>query len=127
MKILFRLLLIAILIWLFAAIPARALDPGKSFHHYVRNTWSLQQGLPSTSFVRGFAEQGGLLAYANDLAEIARLITDMADRILRGASPAQLPVQQNTRFDLLINLRTAEALGIKVPDLVRARATELIE
>ncbi|MEO7852680.1 MAG: ABC transporter substrate-binding protein [Rubrivivax sp.] len=88
---------------------------------------ALQHGLPSCSFVRSFVEQGGLLAYANDLAEIARLVTDMADRILRGASPAQLPVQQNTRFDLLINLRTAAALGIKVPDSVRSRATELIE
>ncbi len=88
---------------------------------------ALQHGWPSASFVRSFVEQGGLLSYANDLTEIARLVTDMADRVLRGASPATLPVQQNTRFDLLINLRTAAALGIKVSDSVRTRTTEFIE
>ncbi len=88
---------------------------------------ALQHGLPSCSFVPGFVEQGGLLAYANDLAEIARLVVDTVDRILRGASPAQLPVQQNTRFDLLINLRTARALGITVPAPVLQRVTEFIE
>jgi len=54
---------------------------------------ALQHGLPSCSFVPGFVQQGGLLAYANDLAEIARLVVDTVDRILRGASPALLPVQ----------------------------------
>ncbi len=88
---------------------------------------ALQHGWPSGSFVRGFVERGGLLAYANDLSEIARLVVDMADRVLRGASPASMPVQQNTRFDLLINLRTAAALGLEVPPSVRLRATELIE
>lgn len=88
---------------------------------------ALQHGLPSCSFVPGFVEQGGLLAYANDLAEIARLVVDTVDRILRGASPAQLPVQQNTRFDLLVNLRTARALGIAVPAPLLLRATVVIE
>ena len=88
---------------------------------------ALQQRLPSCSFVPGFVEQGGLLAYANDLAEIARLVVDTVDRILRGASPAQLPVQQNTRFALLINLRTARALGVTVPPALLARATEVLE
>ena len=88
---------------------------------------ALRQGLPSCSFVRGFVEQGGLLAYANDLVEIARLVVDAVDRILRGASPAQLPVQQNTRFVLLLNLRTARALGVTVPPTLLQRATELIE
>ena len=88
---------------------------------------ALQHGLPSCSFVRSFVEQGGLLGYANDVAEIARLVTDTVDRILRGASPAQMPVQQNTRFELLINLRTARALGIAVPSQLLQRATEVIE
>ena len=86
-----------------------------------------QQRLPSASFVRSFVEQGGLLGYANDLAEIARLVVDAVDRILRGASPATLPVQQNTRFDLLLNLRTARAIGIAVPATLLQRATEVIE
>lgn len=88
---------------------------------------ALQHGLPSCSFVRTFVEQGGLLGYANDTAEIARLVAETIDRILRGASPAELPVQQNTRFDLLLNLRTARALGITVPGTLLQRATEVIE
>jgi putative ABC transport system substrate-binding protein len=88
---------------------------------------ALQHGLPSCSFVRAFVEQGGLLCYANDVAEIARLVADTVDRILRGASPALLPVQQNTRFDLLVNLRTARELGIVVPPQLLQRATEVIE
>ena len=88
---------------------------------------ALQHRLPSGSFVRSFVEQGGLLGYANDVAEIARLVVDMVDRILRGASPATLPVQQNTRFDLLLNLRTARAIGITVPDSLLQRATEVLE
>lgn len=88
---------------------------------------ALQQRLPSCSFVRGFVEQGGLLGYANDLAEIARLVIDIADRILRGAAPAHLPVQQNTRFQLLINLRTARVLGMTIPQALLLRADEVIE
>ncbi len=88
---------------------------------------ALQHALPSASFVPSFVEQGGLLAYANDLAEIARLVVDTVDRILRGASPATLPVQQNTRFDLLLNRRTARALGITLPATLLQRATEVIE
>ena len=59
---------------------------------------ALQHGWPSFSFARSFVEQGGLLCYANDAVETARLVADTTDRILRGASPAELPVQQNTRF-----------------------------
>jgi putative tryptophan/tyrosine transport system substrate-binding protein len=88
---------------------------------------ALQRGLPSASFVRSFVEQGGLLGYANDLAEVARLVVDTADRILRGAAPAQLPVQQNTRFELLLNLRTARAIGITLPSTLLQRAAEVIE
>jgi len=88
---------------------------------------ALQHNLPSASFVRGFVEQGGLLAYSNDLVEVARLVVDTVDRILRGASPATLPVQQNTRFELLLNQRTARALGITLPATLLQRATEVIE
>jgi len=88
---------------------------------------ALQDRLPSGSFVRNFVEQGGMVAYANDVAEIARLAVDSIDRLLRGASPATLPVQQNTRFDLLINLRTARAIGLPVPNGLLQRAAEVIE
>lgn len=88
---------------------------------------ALRLRLPSCSFTRGFVEAGGLVAYAPDLRETAMLAATMADRILRGAAPAQLPVQQNTRFDLLVNRRTAQAIGITVPQGVLLRATEVIE
>ncbi|MEO6626207.1 MAG: ABC transporter substrate-binding protein [Burkholderiaceae bacterium] len=88
---------------------------------------ALQHRLPSGSFVRSFVEQGGLLGYANDLAEVARLVVETVDRILRGAAPATMPVQQSTRFDLLLNLRTARAIGITVPSTLLQRATEVIE
>lgn len=88
---------------------------------------ALRHGLPSVSFTRNFAESGGLLAYAADLQETARLATDQVDRILRGAVPAQMPVQQTSRFDLIINLRTAQALRLKVPPTLLARATEVLE
>lgn len=67
--------------------------------------------LPSVSFTPGFAEFGGLMACAADLREVARQARDPADRILRGTPPAQLPVQQAARFDLLLNLRTRWPCG----------------
>jgi len=88
---------------------------------------ALRSGLPSCSFTRGFFESGGLVAYAPDLRETARLAADQAERILRGAPPAQLPVQQNARFELRVNVRTAAALRLALPPAVLARATEVIE
>jgi len=88
---------------------------------------ALRFGLSSVSFTRNFAEAGGLLAYAPDLRETARLVADQADWILRGTPPAQLPVQQNARFELLINRRTAAVLRLAVPPGVLARATEVLE
>lgn len=73
---------------------------------------ALRHGLPSVAFIRYFATLGDLLAYAADMQETACLSTGQADRILRGTPPAQLPVQQNARFELLINRRTAAALPI---------------
>lgn len=88
---------------------------------------ALRHALPSVSFTRNFAESGGLLTYAPDLRETTRLTIDQVDRILRGTPPAQIPVQQNARFDLVLNLRTAQALRLKVPPALLARATEVLE
>ena len=88
---------------------------------------ALRHALPSALFVGRFAEQGGLLAYPNDLAEIARLVVDTVDRILCGASPAELPVQQNTCFDLLLNQGTLRATGITLPGTLLQRAAEVIK
>jgi ABC-type uncharacterized transport system substrate-binding protein len=71
--------------------------------------------------------RGGLLAYSTDYAELWRRGAIYIDRILRGASPANLPVQQPNKFDLSINLKTARAIGLVVPDSLLVRADEVIE
>lgn len=81
---------------------------------------------PSFSFARPFAVAGGLLAYSVDFREATQRTAAFVDRILKGADPAQLPVEQPTRFELLINLRTAKALGLSVPRALLLRATEVI-
>lgn len=88
---------------------------------------AMRHGLPSCSFVRAFVEQGGLLAYAPSLREIGRQTAGYVERILRGARPADLPVQQVAGFDLLINRRAARALGVTVPAPMLLRASEVIE
>jgi putative ABC transport system substrate-binding protein len=74
-----------------------------------------------------YARNGGLVAYAIDLEEQFRLAAAYVDRILRGAKPAELPVQQPTKYQLIINLRTARALELGVPAALLARADEIIE
>jgi len=75
----------------------------------------------------GYAEAGGLMAYVADFSEQARRTAVHVDKILRGAKPADLPVEQPTKFDLVINLKTAKALGLSVPRIMIARADEVIE
>jgi putative ABC transport system substrate-binding protein len=79
-------------------------------------------------YYRGeFAEVGGLISYANDFAEQFPQAAAYVDRILKGAKPADLPVQAPTKFDLIINLKTAKALGLTVPQSLLAGADEVIE
>jgi ABC-type uncharacterized transport system substrate-binding protein len=84
-------------------------------------------GLPSIHPFRAHAEAGGLIAYGIDAPELVRRAADYVDRILRGAKPAELPVQAADKFDLVINLRTAKSLGLTVPPSLLARADEVIE
>ena len=83
--------------------------------------------LPAVYFLRPFVTGGGLISYGADLVDHARRAAGYVDRILRGEKPADLPVQVPTRYELVLNLKTAKALGIDVPVTVLARADEVIE
>jgi putative ABC transport system substrate-binding protein len=83
--------------------------------------------LPAVYAFRFFAELGGLLSYGNDFLDNYRRAASYADRILRGAKPSELPVQAPVKFELVINLKTAKALGLDVPSLLQQRADEVIE
>jgi putative tryptophan/tyrosine transport system substrate-binding protein len=83
--------------------------------------------LPAMYQFRQFAAEGGLISYGPDTADIFRRAAAYVDRILRGANPADLPVQQPTKFQLVINLRTAKTLGLTAPPSLVARADEVIE
>jgi len=83
--------------------------------------------LPTMHGVREFVEAGGLMSYAANFPVLWRRAADFVDRILRGAKPADIPVEQPTKFDLVINLTTAKALGLDVPPMLLARADEVIE
>jgi putative ABC transport system substrate-binding protein len=83
--------------------------------------------LPVFSLFKDFAESGALVAYGPSTPAMYRRAAHYIDRILKGASPSDLPVEQPTKFDLFINLRTAKALGVTIPDSLLARADEVIE
>ena len=85
-----------------------------------------RQGLPSMHSFREPVDAGGLLSYGPSQAEMTAIATTFISKILKGAKPADLPVQQPTRFEVVINLRTAKALGLMVPPTLLARADEVI-
>jgi len=86
-----------------------------------------ERRLPAVYAHRGWAEAGGLLSYGSDLADLWRRSATYVDKILKGAKPDDLPVQQPTKFELVINLKTAKALGLTIPPSLLQRADQLIE
>jgi putative tryptophan/tyrosine transport system substrate-binding protein len=83
--------------------------------------------LPAVYPFRFFAEVGGLLSYGVDLVDNYRRVATYVDRMLKGEKPSELPVQAPVKFELVINLKTAKALGIEVPAMLLGRADEVIE
>ena len=91
------------------------------------NTLALNARLPTFSGIRDYVEAGGLMSYGPNFPDLFRRAAEFVDKILRGAKPADLPVEQPTRFDLVVNLKTAKALNLEVPPTLLARADEVIE
>ena len=89
--------------------------------------FALKSRLPSVYFRREFVDAGGLMSYGADLADSYRRVAYYVDRILKGAKPADLPVQFATKFELVINLKTARALGLDVSQQLQFLADEVIE
>jgi putative ABC transport system substrate-binding protein len=83
--------------------------------------------LPSMHGFREFAEAGGLMSYGPSVSEVFRRAATFVDKILRGASPADLPVEQPTRFELVVNLKTARALGLAIPPSLLLRADQVLD
>lgn len=88
---------------------------------------AVKHRLPSVSMFSYYADAGGMLAYAVSLESFVRNAARQADRILRGAKPADLPVEMADRYEFVINLRTAKQLGVRIPDSLRIQATRVIE
>ena len=114
-----------------ATDPAEALvildDPLMSVQRRGIVELAMLQRLPTVSTERSYAEAGALLSYGASFSDLFRRAATYVDKILKGAKPADLPVEQPTKFDLVINLKTAKALGLTIPPIVLARADEVIE
>jgi putative ABC transport system substrate-binding protein len=91
------------------------------------NSLALRAQLPTIYFDRLYVETGGLMSYGPNWPSRWRRAAELVDKILRGAKPADIPVEQPRTFELVINVKTAKALGLTVPDTLLARADEVIE
>jgi putative ABC transport system substrate-binding protein len=89
--------------------------------------FALKSRLPSMYYLREAVDAGGLIYYGADIADSYRRVAYFVDRILKGAKPADLPVEQPTKFELVINLKTAKQIGLTIPPEVLARANRLIK
>ena len=102
-------------------------DPATNAHRKLINELAIRHRLPVTRALRAAAVEGGLVSYGVNLPNLFRQAAVYADRILKGARPADLPVQAPTKYELVINLTTAKKLGIDIPLSLMVRADEMIE
>ena len=98
-----------------------------TLHRMKITSLAARYSIPAVYPFRFFSELGGLLSYGNDFVDNFRRAASYVDRILKGAKPSELPVQAPVKFELVINLKTAKALGLDVPSLLQQRADEVIE
>ena len=89
--------------------------------------FTLKSRLPSMYYIKEFVDVGRLMSYGADLADSYRRVAYYVDRILKGARPADLPVEQPTKFELVINLKTAKQIGVTIPPELLARASKIIK
>jgi putative ABC transport system substrate-binding protein len=91
------------------------------------NTLALDARLPTMHGVREHVEAGGLMSYGTNFLDLFRRTADLVNKILRGTKPADIPVEQPTKFDLVVNMKTAKAIGLTIPEIFLVRADEVIE
>jgi putative ABC transport system substrate-binding protein len=102
-------------------------DPMTFAHRSRLTDLAAKHGLPLMSGPRGYTEAGGLMSYWADEIELGRRAASYVDKILKGATPDDLPIEQPTKFEVAINLKTAKALGLTIPPSLLARADQVIE
>jgi len=102
-------------------------DPLTMLHRPLVAELALRHRLPSFFLFREHVEAGGLMSYGADRTDLVRRGAEYVDKILRGAQPRDLPIEQPTKFDLVINLKTARALGLSIPQSLLLQAAEVIE
>jgi putative tryptophan/tyrosine transport system substrate-binding protein len=113
----------------FSGASAVVVVPDGMFYNFRRDVVALvnEAHLPAIYPEREYADDGGLMAYGANVADNFRRAADYVDRILKGAKPGDLPIQEPVKFDFIVNLKTAKALGLTIPPSILARADEVIE
>jgi putative ABC transport system substrate-binding protein len=102
-------------------------DPLITTHAVRINTLAISMKLPTIYAFREYVRSGGLLSYGPNFPDLFRRAGDYVDKILKGAKPSDIPVEQPVKFDLIVNLTTAKALGLNIPESFLLRANEVIE
>ena len=102
-------------------------DPITMQHRRAFAELALKHRLPAIYWTREYVDDGGLMTYSANIADLRRRAATYVDKIFKGASPADLPIEQPTKFELVINLKTAKALGLTIPQSLLQRADQVIE